>query len=1009
MKDVVIENPIINSPFKEPKRHFRFSEEGITSDIVEARRSSSYFVPIAKPKKKGKQLVLSTEWTEDRIEENRFINDVRRAVDKWRKGGYGGITKTTARLLEYWRVRLEKQLFFCQIEALETAIYLSEVAKKAGDNWIENDLRHANADANPELFRIAFKMATGSGKTVVMAMLIAWQALNKIAGPQDARFSDTFLIVAPGITIRDRLRVLLPNDPQNYYRQRDILPSDMMQELQKAKILITNFHAFKFRETVQAGKITKSILKQGNGNAFTETPNQMVRRVCRELGNKKNIIVINDEAHHCYRRRQGETDEDLKGEERKEAEKREEEARVWITGLESVKAKIGVRAVYDLSATPFFLRGSGYPEGTLFPWVVSDFSLIDAIESGIVKVPRVPVADNSMTGDMPTYRDLWLRIREDLPKKGRKTAEVTGEPKLPAELEGALQSLYSNYEKYYLRWEDNPAAQAKGLSPPVFIVVCNNTNVSKLVYDYVSGWEKALKDGATVLVPGKFSIFSNVKDGQWTARPNTILIDSEQLESGEAMSSDFKEIAKREIEEFKSEFRQRFPGRDAESLTDEDLLREVMNTVGKTGKLGEQVKCVVSVSMLTEGWDANTVTHILGVRAFGTQLLCEQVVGRGLRRMSYSVNGEGMFDPEYAEVYGVPFSFIPCSGSTTDPKPGPMPTRVRALSERIAQEITFPRIAGYRYDLPAETLKAKFTDDSKMTLSTTDIPTKTENAPIIGEKSIHTLDDLKAHRDKEVAFLLAKLTLERYFRQDGEQKTDRPLLHKFDAEVKAWLFPQLLKISQDWMRNCLYCADNTFPQLLLLTELAYTAADKIYLSIVAGDSGNKRLMPILRPYDTLGSTRYLDFDTTRPVYPTRPEKCHISHVVADTGSWEQKMAQALEEMDEVVSYVKNQGLNFTMPYILNGDEKNYFPDFIVRIKDPDGEVVNLIVEVTGEKKKEKAVKAATARTLWVPAVNNHGGFGKWGFIEITDPWDAKNTIRKFMRQGILFNQDEEAV
>jgi len=992
LKDVVIENPIINSPFREPGRHFRFSEEGITNDIVEERRNSSYFVPIAKPKKKGKQLVLSTEWTEDRIEENRFINDVRRAVEKWRKGGSGGITKTTARLLEYWRdPEREKKLFFCQIEALETAIYISEVAKKAGDNWIENDLRHANEDANPELFRIAFKMATGSGKTVVMAMLIAWQVLNKIAGPQDARFSDTFLIVAPGITIRDRLRVLLPNDPQNYYRQRDILPPDMMQELQKAKILITNFHAFKFRETIQAGKLTKSILKQGNGNAFTETPDQMVRRVCRELGNKKNIIVINDESHHCYRRRQGETDEDLKGEERKEAEKREEEARVWISGLEAVKSKIGIRAVYDLSATPFFLKGSGYPEGTLFPWVVSDFSLIDAIESGIVKVPRVPIADNSMTGDMPTYRDLWLRIRDALPKKGRKTAEVTGEPKPPAELEGALQSLYSNYEKYYRVWEDNPEVQAKGLTPPVFIVVCNNTNVSKLVYDYVSGWEKILKDGSTVLVPGKFSIFSNVKDAQWTARPNTILIDSQQLESGEAMSSDFKEIAKREIEEFKDEFRQRFPGRDAESLTDEDLLREVMNTVGKTDKLGEQVKCVVSVSMLTEGWDANTVTHILGVRAFGTQLLCEQVVGRGLRRMSYSVNGEGMFEPEYAEVYGVPFSFIPCSGSTTGPQPGPMPTRVRALPERIALEITFPRITGYRYDLPAERLKANFTDDAKMTLSTADIPTKTENAPIIGKSTILTLDDLKARREREVDFLLSKLVLEKYF-PDPE------------GQVKPWLFPQLLKITQAWRKECLYCADNTFSQLLLLVEFAYTAANKIYQSIVASEDGNKRLMPILRPYDTLGSTRYVDFDTTRPVYPTNVEKCHISHVVADTGSWEQKMAQALEEMDEVVSYVKNQGVNFTIPYLLNGDEKNYVPDFIVRIKDPDGEVVNLIVEVTGEKKKEKAIKVATARTLWVPAVNNHGGFGKWGFIEITDPWDAQNTIRKTMTQGDLVQE-----
>ncbi|MDP2167309.1 MAG: DEAD/DEAH box helicase family protein [Thermodesulfovibrionales bacterium] len=999
MKDIIIENPILNSPFDEPKRHFKFSNEGITNEVVEERRLSSYFVPIAKSKKKGKQLVIATEWIEDRIEENRFINDVRRAVEKWRKGGYGGITKTTARLIEYWtNPKREKKLFFCQIEALETVIYITEVAKKQGDTWIENKLREFNQDANPELFRIALKMATGSGKTVVMAMLIAWQALNKMANSQDARFSDTFLIVTPGITIRDRLRVLLPNDPQNYYWQRDILSSDMMSELGKAKILITNFHAFKLRETVQAGKLTKSILKQGNGGAFTETPDRMVRRVCRELGNKKNIIVINDEAHHCYRRRQGDEEEKLTGDERKEAEKREEEARVWISGLEAVKAKIGARAVYDLSATPFFLRGSGYSEGTLFPWVVSDFSLIDAIESGIVKVPRVPVADDSMTGEMPTYRDLWLRIREDLPKKGRKTKEVSGEPKLPAVLEGALQSLYGNYEKYYRRWEENTEAQARGQTPPVFIVVCNNTNVSKLVYDHVSGWEKPLKDGSTAIVGGKFKIFSNVKDGQWTARPNSILIDSEQLESGEAMSKDFKDIAKYEIEEFKADYRKRFPGRDTDKLTDEDLLREVMNTVGKQGKLGEHVKCVVSVSMLTEGWDANTVTHILGVRAFGTQLLCEQVVGRGLRRRSYSVNEGGRFDPEYAEVYGVPFSFIPCSGSTTDPKPGPMPTRVRSLPERIALEINFPRITGYRYELPAETLKATFTDDSKMSLSTQDIPTKTENAPIIGEKSIHTLDDLKAHREQEVAFLLSKLVLEKYFQGD-------------DGNSKPWLFPQILRISQEWMRKCLYCADNTFPQLLLLIEFAHAAAEKIYLSIVHadGERGAKRLFPILRPYDTVGSTKYVDFDTIRPVYPASPEKCHISHVVADTDSWEQKMSQALEEMDEVVSYVKNQGLNFTIPYLLNGDEKNYFPDFIVCIKNPDGEAVNLILEVTGEKKKDKAVKVATARNFWIPAVNNHSGFGRWGFIEITDPWDAKNTIRKALTQGELFETDDKTV
>ena len=273
-----------------------------------------------------------------------------------------------------------------------------------------------------------------TNEVVVMAMLITWHTMNKLANPQDARFSDTFLIVTPGITIRDRLRVLLPNDPQNYYRQRDIVPNQSMEQLGQARILITNFHALQLREKVAAGKITKAILAEGETGAFTETPDQMVRRVCRELGTKKNIVVLSDEAHHCYRRKPDGEDVKLSGDDRKEAQKRDEEARVWISGIEAVKAKIGVKVIYDLSATPFFLRGSGYPEGTLFPWTVSDFSLIDSIEAGIVKVPRVPVADDSMTGEQPTYRDLWLRIREDLPRKGRKTDAVGGEPSLPAEL-----------------------------------------------------------------------------------------------------------------------------------------------------------------------------------------------------------------------------------------------------------------------------------------------------------------------------------------------------------------------------------------------------------------------------------------------------------------------------------------------------------------------------------------------------------------------------------------------
>ena len=1000
MKDAVIENPILNSPFEEPSRHFRFSDEGITSTIDESRRTSSYFIPIAQPKKKGKQLVFDTEWTQDRVEENVFINRVRERVRIWREGHYSGITKTTRQLLEHWKdPERSRKLFFCQIEALETTIYIAEVARKF-DAWIENDLRAANQSANPLLDRVALKMATGSGKTVVMAMLIAWQTLNKLAHPQDARFSDTFLIVTPGITIRDRLRVLLPNDTGNYYRALDVVPARCMDQLGQAKILITNYHAFQLREKVTAGKITKQILTKDGPSPFTESPAEMVRRVCRPLGTKRGIVVLNDEAHHCYRRKpvdEADSDTPLTGDDKKEAEKRNAEARVWISGLEAVKQKIGVKNVYDLSATPFFLRGSGYSEGTLFPWVASDFSLIDAIESGIVKIPRVPVADDSMTGDAPTYRQLWEHIRETLPTKGRKTDKLSTEPQLPAKLQGALHSLYDNYRKSYQRWEQNADAQAKGLTPPVFIVVCNNTSVSKLVFDFIAGYEKPISDEESVLVPGQLPIFSNVVDGRWTSRPNTILVDSEQLESGEAMSDEFKRYASAEIDEFKQELKIRFPGRDVNDLSDEDLLREVMNTVGKAGKLGEHIKCVVSVSMLTEGWDANTVTHILGVRAFGTQLLCEQVVGRGLRRMSYSVNADGKFDPEYAEVYGVPFSFIPCSGSGTDPKPGPQPTRVRSLADRIACEMTFPRLLGYRHDLQDLDLDYSFNKDSHLTLSTKDVPTRTENAPIVGLSSIHSLDELKLHRPQEIAFKLAKLTLEKYFRGDGQKQTDRNGKHAWDNQVQAWRFPQLLDISRRWLEECVRCKDNTFPQLLLLVELAHDAADRIYRSIAEAYQSRRTLLPILQPYDTLGTTSHVDFDTTRSVYATLASKCHMSHVVADTESWEQKLAQTLEDMPEVIRYAKNHNLGFTIPYTLNGDEKRYIPDFLIDFDDGRGpdDLLHLILEVTGERKKDKEAKVATARTLWVPAVNNDGSFGRWAFLEISDPWDAARTIRCF--------------
>jgi type III restriction enzyme len=974
----VIENPILNSPYREPTRHFHFDDDGITSEIVEGRRESSFFIPIAQPKKRGGgQLTLPGEgWTAERLQPNAFINQVREQVALWRRGGYPGITSVTRDLLEYWtNPGRNNPLFFCQIEALETAVFLTEVAGRT-QSWIENRLREANEDKNPGLYRIGHKMATGSGKTVVMCMFIAWHTLNKLANPQDRRFSDAFLVVTPGITIRERLQVLLPNLPGNYYRLRDLVTEDQLIRLQAARIVITNFHALMRRDTFEGSALTKKLVvgPEGNPDRFRETAGEMVRRVCRAFGSKRNIVVLNDEAHHCYQSAPQAEAEKLSADDRAEVKREAEAARVWLNGLRAVREKIGIREIHDLSATPFFLRGSGYPEGTLFPWVVSDFSLIDAIESGIVKIPRVPVSDDAMTGSGPMFRDIWSRVRDDLPRKGRASDDAQGPPIIPKVLEGALVSLYGHYERSFEAW------RAAGVgTPPVFIVVCQNTAISKLVFDWLAGYEKPLADGTQVLVPGALPVFSNVANGAWLERPNSLLIDSAQLESGEALDPAFKRIAATEIEEFKREWAIRSPGRSAEEITDEDLLREVMNTIGKQGRLGEQLRCVVSVSMLTEGWDATTVTHILGVRAFGTQLLCEQVVGRGLRRTSYEPNAEGMFEPEYAEVYGVPFSFIPTAGQGTPTKHREI-HRIRALPERADLEITFPRVIAYRWDMPTERLSARFTDDSTVTLSTADVADHVQLDPIVGESTFANLDDLRAHRLQQVAFVLARRTLDDWFAD-------------VDGNPQPWLFPQVLAIARRWLAECVVCKDGAFPQLLLLAEESADAAARIYRAIVRDTAGEKRLLPILRPYEPIGSTRAVDFDTTKAVYATT--KSHLNYVVLDSG-WEAKVAEVLESMPDVTSYVKNQGLNFKIPYTFEGHQANYVPDLIVRTvgRGLGADIPShLVIEVTGEKRKDKAAKVAAARDLWIPAMNNDGQFGRWFFLEVTDPWDAEHLIR----------------
>jgi len=791
-----------------------------------------------------------------------IINRIRTHVEGWRSlknQADWGVTPATARLLAHWRHHTFEDVrpFFCQVEAVETIIWLTEVApknkKQYGSIW--EHILGANEQANPELVRLAMKMATGSGKTTVMAMLIAWQTVNAIRSPTSILFSRGFLIIAPGITIRDRLRVLLPDDPNSYYRTREIMPPDLLPDIGKAKIVITNYHTFKQREAMELSKIGRAFL-QGRGEPVSsiESEGQMLQRACGELLALKNVVVICDEAHHCYRAKPA-TDEaaELKGDEKDEAKQNNEAARLWISGIEALKRKVGVRAVYDLSATPFFLRGSGYAEGTLFPWTISDFSLMDAIECGIVKLPRIPVADNLPEAEVPIYRDLWEHIGKDMPKKGAGKSGELDPFSIPARLATALHSLYNHYTKVYAAWQS-----ALINVPPVFIVVCNNTSTSKLVYEWISGFERAKEDGERHREhSGHLKLFRNYDEhGVRLPRPNTLLIDSAQLESGDALDKEFRAMAGAEIEQFKREMLTRGASQqEVEKITDADLLREVMNTVGKEGRLGADIRCVVSVSMLTEGWDTNTVTHILGVRAFGTQLLCEQVVGRALRRQSYQLNDEAMFEVEYADIRWLDEGYLECTGNTR-----------KAM-------VTYQEIA-----------------------------------------------------DKAV-------------------------------------------------------------------ELIHSACQRA----MGKDKGIKA---ILDPYNPRGSTTHVSFNTTKEtLWTTAADKSHVNYVVCDS-AWEAELARVVEAHPRVKAYVKNQGLQFVVPYRDGGTPKKYVPDFIVHVDDGNDDRLNIVVETKGYRGLDAQLKAGTMATQWVPGVNNLGTFGRWAFAEFHDVYEIEKAFAKLVDDAV---------
>ena len=1033
------DNPILNSPYSEPLLHYDTDSEGSLDykSIRKGRRIFKADSAVMPTRQTGQKEVF--EWNEDAGEYlTHIINLCRKEVGQWRTAKYPNTTRVTKELLTFWFNNPErlvtKKLFFAQQEAIETAIWINEVAEKsnAGQhilNLLRNGQETVSDDSIDQLPRIAFKMATGSGKTVVMACLICYHYFNRQEYRNDTRFADYFLIVAPGITIKSRLGVLFvdtqnknPNDIEDYYHVRRLVPASMQDRLGNlnARLVITNYHTFEpkilqgNKRSPFDGKVNLKGEKIDTGNK--EDTSQVIKRTLGKFKAGSRVLILNDEAHHCYLPKSKSKTTDN--------EEADENARaaVWFSGIREIAKKFKLHSVYDLSATPYYLTGSGYTPYSLFPWVVSDFGLIEAIESGLVKIPFLPESDNTHSLSdgkekipMPVLRDLYKKVLEQdpnaFPRKGqrtqRKDASQEGTtfreapPQLHPIVKGALDQFYNHYVDYDKGIRANQEARKNLFSPPpVFIVVCNNTAVSKEVYKYVAGYEYTLENGEKMVVDGIKALFSNYEPVTKAAKkkPPTLLIDSDALENGEQIDDDFKKIFSSEIEEFKKDYARIHGQGSIEKITDAEILREVVNTVGQQGKLGSHIRCVVSVSMLTEGWDANTVTHIMGLRAFGSNLLCEQVAGRALRRMNYFLQGYDKdgnptedkrkiviekFPPEYAHIIGVPFKMF--KGGKTEPPPPPIDlTHIAAIPERQEEmEIEFPNVVGYRVENLDGEIKYDFSKIENYEIDGSKFPTETiMTSPISANEEKLQVKSVLERRDNELIFLITKELIKYHF-SDEEGNPRFQKFNKLKTIVEEWYNKKVLLLN---------ITDQQFKRLLYFDD-----PKKIVDHIARGINPQLNTIEYIRPvfnyYNKFSSTKYVNGNTVKDVFAT--EKSHVNYVVMDS-NWEGICAKTLEEIEAVQSYVKNQFLGFAIPYTKDGKDRQYFTDFIARVKSKDGTMKNLMIEISGMS-KDKAEKKWFVENRWIPAVNalkEKYEYPEWHFIEVA------NDIRNIKNQLI---------
>ena len=935
MAQRTIDRLIINSPYAEPARHWHYERETRLFSLVEGRRPAGYVVALE-----------SSKAFDDlgRFVEIPLVNRIRPRVKAWREAGYPGASSITRRLLEHWTDPQEyeaRRFFFCQLEAVETLIWLTEApaAERVGVD-IPSD--------GGEFLRRCCKMATGAGKTIVMAMAIAWHILNKVTYPQDTRFSKNVLVVAPGLTVKNRLAVLVPSAPGNYYEAFDIVPSALLDKLRQGKVLVRNWHALAWDSAEQIAR-KRSVDKRGvkSDEAYT-------REVLGEMANARNLLVINDEAHHAWRVNVEAAGKYLRARDLKDSA---EEATIWVGGLDRLHRARGILTCYDFSATPFSPSGKQTTQEALFGWIMSDFGLNDAIESGLVKTPRVVVRDDAVP-DARTYKPRLYHIYND--------PEVKDDLNRHAQPHDPLPDLVLN--AYYLLgydWREwkRKCAEGNQLTPPVMITVCNRTETAarvKYAFDHKKVHIDELCD------------------------PERILhIDSKVLDEAEAQEEPVAPIAA--AEEGETEDAGEAPAPKLTKAQQAELLRRMVDTVGRPGQPGEKVQNVISVGMLSEGWDAKTVTHVMGLRAFTSQLLCEQVVGRGLRRTSYEVNPTtGLFDPEYVNIFGVPFTFLPHESVDGPPPPPPPPkTAIEPDPARAQYEIRWPNVVRIDYVL-RPTLTLDWSRVRPLELDAAQTAQVAELASIIeGKPDVTHVDRIELER------LAGEFRTQRIIFETARDVYDQ--MQQNWKGSKELLLAQVVRLVEQFVRSDkiaihppLFYQDDLRRRLIITLNMSKVVQ---HIWDALRFENTERLEPVFDRDHPLRSTGDMStWYTGRPC--ERTLKSHVNFCVYDS-AWEASDAYALDHHAAVAAWVKNDHLGFEVLYIYRGVVHKYRPDFLIRLA--SGEM--LVLETKGQDSEQDRVKRQSLDE-WVNAVNAQGGFGCWRWDVARRPGDVQDILAR---------------